>query len=126
MGGRRRLEAHPTAGVHDTSLEQERFAEWLRGADPVLAWIEACVDVIDPKSPDWDKARIKSAEAHTKFMSWAKREGFRENTLPAISGFAQRLRANRPSIETRHVREGNFLTGMRIISPEGETDFFPQ
>src|ERR1700730_9743517 len=100
--------------------------EWLRGADPVLAWIEACVDVIDPKSPDWDKARIKSAEAHTKFMSWAKREGFRENTLPAISGFAQRLRANRPSIETRHVREGNFLTGMRIISPEGETDFFPQ
>jgi P4 family phage/plasmid primase-like protien len=100
--------------------------EWLRGTDPVLAWIEACVDVVDPKSTEWDKARIRSAEAHAKFMGWAKREGFRENTLPAINGFAQRLRANRPSIEPKHFRDGNFLTGMRIVSPEGETDFFPQ
>jgi P4 family phage/plasmid primase-like protien len=99
--------------------------EWLRGADPVLAWIEACVDVVDPKSTERDKARIRSAEAHAKFMGWAKREGFRENTLPAINGFAQRLRANRPSIEPKHFRDGNFLTGMRIVSREGETDFFP-
>jgi putative DNA primase/helicase len=96
--------------------------EWLRGADPVLAWIDACVEVVDPKSPDWDKARIKSAHAHAKFMNWAKQEGFRENTLPAINSFAQRLRANRPSIEPKHARDGNFLTGLRIISTESEAD----
>jgi P4 family phage/plasmid primase-like protien len=104
------------------SSSKTALQEWLRGADPVLAWIETCVEVVDPKSPDWDKARIKSAGAHAKFVSWAKREGFRENTLPAINGFAQRLRANRPSIEPKHTREGNFLTGMRITSTESDAD----
>jgi hypothetical protein len=103
--------------------------EWFRSADPVLAWIEACVEVIDPKSPDWDKARIKSSEAHAKFQKWATREGFRENMLPAINGFAYRLRANRPSIEPKHTRHGNFLIGMRITSMDGQADdedFFPR
>ena len=62
------------------------------------------------------------------FMRWAKHEGFRENTLPAVSGFVQRLRANRPAIGLKHTNHGNFLTGIRIISPEGEmdgTDPFP-
>ena len=55
-------------------------------------------------------------------------EGFRENTLPAVNGFVQRLRANRPSIEVKHTNSGNFLTGIRIVSAEStadETDFFP-
>ena len=67
------------------------------------------------ESSDWAKARIKSAEAHANFIRWATREGFREYTLPARNGFIQRLRANCPSIEPRHAREGNFLTGS--VSP---------
>jgi P4 family phage/plasmid primase-like protien len=96
--------------------------EWLLSADPVLAWIETCTEVVDPNSPDWEKASIKSKKAHAAFVSWATSEGFRENMLPAISGFVQRLRANRPSIKVKHERVGNFLKGIRIISGEGEAD----
>jgi phage/plasmid-associated DNA primase len=96
--------------------------EWLLGADPVLAWLQACVDEVDPKSPEWDSVRVKSKDAHTAFVCWATHEGFRENTLPAVNGFVQRLRANRPSIESKHTNKGNFLVGMRIASAEGECD----
>ena len=71
---------------------------------------------------------IKSKDAHADFVRWAKGEGFRENTLPAVNGFVQRLRANRPSIDVKHTNSGNFLTGIRIVSAEttaDETDFFP-
>jgi phage/plasmid-associated DNA primase len=101
---------------------KEALREWLLGADPVLAWIETCIDVVDLNSPDWDKARVKSKDAHAAFVKWAQREGFRENTLPASNGFIQRLRANRPSIVVKHARDGNFLTGIRLISSEIEPD----
>jgi len=94
--------------------------DWLLGADPVLAWNQTCVEELD--SANADKATIKSADAHAEFMRWAKHEGFRENTLPAVSGFVQRLRANRPAIGLKHTNHGNFLTGIRIISPEGGAD----
>jgi putative DNA primase/helicase len=96
--------------------------EWLLSADPVLAWIHACVEVVDPKSPDWKTATIKSAHAYEAFSRWATREGFRENTLPASNSFTGRLRANRPSIAIKHGRDGNLLTGMKLISSEGEPD----
>jgi len=96
--------------------------DWLLGADPVLAWLNSCVEEVDPKAPDWEKAKIKSKVAYAHFRRWAEGEGFREALLPAISGFTQRLRANRPSIKAKHERTGNFLTGIRIISGEGEAD----
>jgi P4 family phage/plasmid primase-like protien len=96
--------------------------DWLLSADPVLAWIKACVEEIDPKSTNAETAKIKSADAHAAFMSWAKCEGFRENTLPASNGFVQRLRANLPSIVIKHERDGNYLTGMRITSTSTEGD----
>jgi putative DNA primase/helicase len=37
--------------------------EWLLSADPVLAWIHARVEVVDPGSPDWKTARVTSAHA---------------------------------------------------------------
>jgi hypothetical protein len=76
--------------------------EWFLGADPVLAWIQACVEEADPQSSDLEKLRVKSKDAHSDFLRWATREGFREGTLPAVNGFAQRLRANRPSIGHKH------------------------
>jgi hypothetical protein len=96
--------------------------DWLLAADPVLAWIQACVEAVDPRSPNWESARVKSKDAYGNFTRWATHEGFRENTLPAINGFVQRLRANRPSIEPKHTSKGNFLVGMRIASAEGECD----
>jgi phage/plasmid-associated DNA primase len=96
--------------------------EWLLSADPVLAWIQACVEEINPKSLDADEAKIKSAEAHRKFVTWAMREGFRENTLPAVNSFVHRLRANRPSIGLKHTRDGNWLTGVRVTSTDEKVD----
>jgi P4 family phage/plasmid primase-like protien len=101
---------------------KDALREWLLGADPVLAWIETCVEVADPNSSDWEEARIKSRDAHAAFVSWAQREGFRENTLPALNGFVQRLRANRSSIARKHTRDGNYLTGIKLISSEGDAD----
>jgi phage/plasmid-associated DNA primase len=101
---------------------KDALREWLLGADPVLAWIQTCVELVDPNSPDWGKAKIKSKDAHASFVSWAKSEGFRESTLTAVNGFVQRLRANYPSIRPKHTRDGNFLAGLRIICSEGEPD----
>ena len=106
---------------------KDALREWLLGADPVLAWIHTCVEVVDPKSPDWKTATIKSAHAYEAFSRWAKREGFRENTLPASNTFTGRLRANCPSITIKHARDANFLAGMKLVSSEGEpevADFF--
>ena len=96
--------------------------DWLLGADPVLAWLNSRVEEVDPKVPDADKARIKSKDAYADFVNWAGYEGFHENTLPAISGFVQRLRANRPSIGVKHTSHSNFLTGIKLISSQGEPD----
>jgi putative DNA primase/helicase len=103
------------------------LGEWLLGADPVLAWIEACVEEVDPKKASSAEHAIKSRDAYERFRTWAIQEGFRENMLPAINGFVQRLRASRPSISRKHTRDGNVLTGLRfrsITESEG-TNFFP-
>jgi phage/plasmid-associated DNA primase len=99
---------------------KDALRDWLLGADPVLAWLQSCVEVVTPNSPDWEKAVIKSRDAHAAFVSWAKSEGFRESTLTAINGFVQRLHANCPSIRPKHTRGGNVLVGIRLISCEGE------
>jgi phage/plasmid-associated DNA primase len=96
--------------------------DWLLGADPVLAWLQSCVEEVDPKSPGADEARIRSKEVYANFVRWAQGEGFRENTLPAVNGFIQRLRANRPSIAIKHTSAGNLLTGIKLISSESERD----
>ena len=100
---------------------QDALREWLLGADPVLAWIETCIELIDPKSPDWDKARIESKDAHAAFYKWAQREGFRENTLPASNTFTRRLRTECPSVGIGHTNRCNFLKGIRIILPEHDS-----
>jgi phage/plasmid-associated DNA primase len=102
--------------------------EWLLGADPVLAWLQACVEVVDPNSPDAKAAIVKSSDAYREFSQWAKREGFREDKLPARNSFVMRLRANCSSIDSKHTNKCNFITGIRIVSPESETEgteFFP-
>ena len=96
--------------------------EWLHLADPVLAWIEERVTVVDPQSPEWRDAKVKSAEAYSDFKRFAPAAGFRENMLPAIHGFVQRLRANRPTIHKKHTSTGNSLIGLRIANRDPNAD----
>lgn len=102
------------------SSSKVALREWLLAADPVLAWVQACVEVVDPKSPDWKTATIRSAHAYSKFKRWALDEGFREYVLPANNSFTRRLCANYPSIVAKHKSDAIVLIGIRIISTEHE------
>jgi hypothetical protein len=71
-------------------------------------------------SPEWEKARIKSKDAHSRFKLFAIDEGFRENMLPTGNGFVQRLKANRPTVQTKHTNTGNWLIGIQLTGVETE------
>jgi len=102
---------------------KEALHDWLHSADPVLAWVQAGgVVVVDPNLPEWKTARIKSKDAYSWFKKFAVDQGFRENTLPAITGFVQRLTSNRPTIVTKHTNAGNWLVGIQVTGIEIETD----
>jgi putative DNA primase/helicase len=94
--------------------------EWLLGADPVVAWFEACVELDEA-------AEIKRNAAHSDFAGWAKREGFSEHTLPGVNTFVNHLRSHAPAIGLKHTSsKGNFLTGFRIKHTEEDPkDGFP-
>jgi len=88
---------------------------WIHSTDPVLAWVHARVDAALPGTSQKIQG-IKSSEAHSMFRKWALQEGFLENTIPAVSGFVQRLQASKlvPGIIIKHGRQGNWLTGLTI------------
>jgi phage/plasmid-associated DNA primase len=85
--------------------------DWLYGADPVLAWIEARVRERDPASGGY-----KSGQAHALFRQWALDNGFRDSNIPAVNGFVQRLQANVPSAKVKHTKTGNWLRGIEILT----------
>jgi putative DNA primase/helicase len=91
--------------------------EWLIGADPVVAWIEARIEIIPEGA---DGGLIKRNAAYDDFKSWAKLEGFSEHTLPSVNTFVGRLRAHTPTIKPKHTSAGNFLTGFLIKPAEGD------
>jgi hypothetical protein len=75
----------------------------------VLAWLDDRVElrpIVD------DGPRVRTSCAHEQFQAWALAEGFKRDTLPAVNGFVQRIKANAPSIEHRRNREGRFFVGM--------------
>lgn len=72
--------------------------EWLFNADPVLAWLNDCTEV----KPIVDhQPAIPTREAYVCFRNWAITEGFKEDKLPAINGFVQRVLANVAGVEKR-------------------------
>lgn len=105
-------------GFTTPASSKTALQEWLLGADPVIAWIDACLEEVDPRSADGENALIKRQAAYDHFIRWAEREGFSKNTLPGVNTFANRLRANRPKIEQKHTSKGNYLAGFRINSAE--------
>lgn len=90
---------------------QEALAEWISDADPVLAWLAECVEVqpIVQGSP-WVTTRV----AYEAFHGWAVAEGFKQDKLPAINGFVQRVTANAAGVEYRRTNAGRRLLGLRM------------
>jgi P4 family phage/plasmid primase-like protien len=101
---------------------KEALHTWLYSADPVLAWIQECVTEVDPASPEWSQSKVKSSEAYRNFKRYALAEGYQERTLPAITGFGQRLLANCPTIHKKHGRDGNWLVGLKIDCTEPDVE----
>jgi P4 family phage/plasmid primase-like protien len=97
---------------------KQALSDWLYGADPVLAWLDECVEVRD-------QSEIPTREAYEEFRSWAVSEGFRTDKLPAINGFVQRVVANATGIEHRRTAKRRLFVGLGIKSSTnqaGRTD----
>jgi P4 family phage/plasmid primase-like protien len=90
---------------------KEALQDWLYGADPVLAWLNERVQV---RPIIGDQPKLRTSYAHGQFHSWALAEGFKRETLPAVNGFVQRVKANAAGIEYRRTREGRFFLGMIV------------
>ena len=79
--------------------------EWLYGTDPVMAWLEqsALLDLY---------AQVETRHAYTEFKEWAIGEGYRENTLPAISTFTSRLLASDKGITSKRTNDKRYVIGL--------------
>lgn len=93
---------------------------WIYESDPVPAWVEARVEKADPPLPGQKIVGIKSSFAYSLFRDWARSEGFREATIPEITGFVQRLKANKTvtGITGKHTKSGNWLLGLKILATD--------
>lgn len=85
--------------------------DWLYGADPVLAWLD---DRVELRPISGDSPKVRTSYAYEQFQAWAQAEGFKRDTLPAINGFVQRIKANVSGVEYRRTSEGRFFVGMVI------------
>lgn len=84
---------------------KQALNDWLYGADPVLAWLNAG-ELAKLLSPTRD---IRTSRAHESFRQWAADEGFNERTLPAINGFTQRINANTTEVEYKRRKDGGYF-----------------
>lgn len=85
--------------------------DWIFGADPVLAWIDACATVAIGEK------LLPKQEAYEHFRSWARREGFNEPRLPAINNFVIRVKAHDTRIgETRNKKDGRCFVNLQIVA----------
>ncbi len=84
------------------------LADWILGADPVLAWLDECVEM------EIDNTPIPTREAYERFSTWATAEGFHRDKLPAINGFVQRVLANATGAESKRTNKGRVFLGISI------------
>ncbi len=88
------------------------LVDWILGADPVLAWLDACVNA------DTSARNISTREAYENFSTWAIAEGFHRDKLPAINGFVQRVLANAADLGSKRTSNGRVFLGLRLKTPE--------
>ena len=87
------------------------LTDWILGADPVLAWLDECVEV---KAHVGGFPNISTRTAYERFHAWAVAEGFNKDKLPAINGFVQRVQANAAGIESKRTSSGRVLLGLSL------------
>lgn len=80
--------------------------------DPVLAWIDACVEH-KPVRKDhlgslWP--RLATGEVFKNFSRWCENEGYDARTLPAVNRFSQRLSA--AGIVVKRLNTGSHVFGI--------------
>lgn len=87
------------------------LADWIFGADPVLAWLDECVEA----KPHHDGYPcMTTRDAFNQFHAWAVGEGFKTDKLPAINGFVQRVQANTLGITYKRTGSGRMFLGMTL------------
>ncbi|MDD3182189.1 MAG: toprim domain-containing protein [Alphaproteobacteria bacterium] len=87
------------------------LSEWILGADPVLAWIDECVEI---RANDPMTAAMPTRTAYIAFYNWAVAEGYKHDKLPAINGFVQRIQANATGVESKRTSTGRVFLGLRL------------
>lgn len=111
VAGASRLVAHRNFTIPGSC--NQALTEWLFGADPVLAWIDECTQVV-PFAPG--DLHLATRSAYNAFHNWATAEGFKADKLPAINGFVQRIQANVSGIGFKRTSTGRVFMGLRIRS----------
>jgi P4 family phage/plasmid primase-like protien len=109
VGGASRLIRRRTYTTPPSS--KQALADWMHGADPVLAWLDECVEV----RPIIDgHPALATRVAYERFHDWAVAEGFKNEKLPAINGFVQRVQANAVGVEHRRTGNGRLFLGLVV------------
>ena len=90
---------------------KQALVDWIFGADPVLAWLDECVEI----KPVFDgHPSMPTRTAYDHWRSWALAEGYKNDKLPAINGFVQRVQANAPGIEHKRTKDGRLFLGISL------------
>ena len=92
---------------------KQALMDWIFGADPVLAWLDECVEV---KSIINESPSMPTRMAYEQFRTWAIAEGYKSDKLPAINGFVQRIHANAVGIESKRTSSGRIFLGLALKS----------
>jgi P4 family phage/plasmid primase-like protien len=98
--------------------------DWVRDADPVVAWIAARVEprVLPIPVPPIPPGAYKSGHAYARFKQWALASGYQAEKLPAVNGFSQRLCTHEPKAFIKHTKVGNWLCGIEILENDKKDD----
>jgi P4 family phage/plasmid primase-like protien len=114
--GAARLIRQRNFGIPDAC--KKALSDWIFGADPVLGWLNECVEV----GPHDSTPPISTRDAFQQFQCWAIAEGYRKDTLPAINGFVQRVKANKEGVLYHRTGAGRLFRGL-IIAQTSQPPF---
>ena len=89
----------------------EALNDWIYGSDPVLAWIETAVQVVPVRHGG---PILATKDAYKQFSEWASAEGFRNERLPSVSSFVQRVQSASSGITSKRTAKGRVFIGLEV------------
>ena len=95
VNGATRLMQNRGFSIPDSS--KVALADWLYGADPVLAWLD---ERVETRPVVGDQPKVRTSYAHEQFHSWALAEGFKRETLPASTASSNGSKPTPPASST--------------------------